>query len=61
MSSVNPEDPPIDLILEIVDSEMPGARQPKVLLFDIGGVCVSYSMSFLILFDQMTVEFHHFG
>ena len=42
MSGINPEDPPVDLILQVVDLEMDGPKQPKVLLFDIGGVCVSY-------------------
>lgn len=41
MAGINIEDPPLDLILEVVDSEM-GPKQPKVLLFDIGGVCVSW-------------------
>lgn len=35
------EDLPVDQILEIVDAEMDGNKQPKVILFDIGGVCVS--------------------
>lgn len=30
----------VDHVLEAVDS-MTGSKQPKVLLFDIGGVCVS--------------------
>ncbi|KAK2593693.1 hypothetical protein QQS21_008601 [Conoideocrella luteorostrata] len=39
MSLLGPEDPPIDQILEAID-EMAASPQPKVLLFDIGGVCV---------------------
>ncbi|ATY66096.1 HAD-like domain [Cordyceps militaris] len=34
------EDPPVDLILEAIDGELYGPKQPKVILFDIGGVCV---------------------
>jgi hypothetical protein len=40
MSLLGVEDPPIDQILEAID-EMAASKQPKVLLFDIGGVCVS--------------------
>ncbi|KID85894.1 epoxide hydrolase [Metarhizium guizhouense ARSEF 977] len=39
MSLLGVEDPPIDQILEAID-EMAASKQPKVLLFDIGGVCV---------------------
>ncbi|KAM4065999.1 hypothetical protein HRG_000158 [Hirsutella rhossiliensis] len=34
------EDPLVDQILEAVDAEMASQKKPKVLLFDIGGVCV---------------------
>lgn len=34
-------DVPIDDILTVIDIEMANQRQPKVILFDIGGVCVS--------------------
>ncbi|QUC20591.1 uncharacterized protein UV8b_04832 [Ustilaginoidea virens] len=40
MSLLGPDDPPVDQILEAID-EMAAAPQPKVLLFDIGGVCVA--------------------
>lgn len=41
MSELGIDDPPVDLILDVIDAEMPGPKQPKVILFDIGGVCVS--------------------
>jgi len=42
MSLFSLEDPSVDQILEAIDDEMAATRkQPKVLLFDIGGVCVS--------------------
>ncbi|TQV93927.1 hypothetical protein V2A60_003917 [Cordyceps javanica] len=34
------EEPPADLIIEAIDGELYGPKQPKVILFDIGGVCV---------------------
>ncbi|KFH46853.1 Acyl-CoA dehydrogenase family member-like protein [Hapsidospora chrysogenum ATCC 11550] len=34
------EDRTVDHILDLVDAEMSAEKQPKVLLFDIGGVCV---------------------
>ncbi|GJN86605.1 hypothetical protein PLIIFM63780_010186 [Purpureocillium lilacinum] len=41
MSLFSLEDPSVDQILEAIDDEMAATRkQPKVLLFDIGGVCV---------------------
>lgn len=36
------EEPPADLIIEAIDGELYGPKQPKVILFDIGGVCVSH-------------------
>lgn len=41
MVSSSLDDLPVDKILEIVDAEMEDPKLPKVLLFDIGGVCVS--------------------
>ena len=41
MSVLSFEDPTVDQILEAIDVEMADQMQPKVLLFDIGGVCVS--------------------
>lgn len=35
------EDQPVEYILDAIDSVMSSQPQPKVLLFDIGGVCVS--------------------
>lgn len=37
---MEPDTCSVELILEAIDAEMEGA-QPKALLFDIGGVCVS--------------------
>ncbi|KAF8855135.1 epoxide hydrolase [Acephala macrosclerotiorum] len=34
------EDFPVEFVLESIESIMPPSNQPKVLLFDIGGVCV---------------------
>ncbi|KAJ4155703.1 hypothetical protein LMH87_000937 [Akanthomyces muscarius] len=34
------DEPPADLIIEAIDGELYGPKQPKVILFDIGGVCV---------------------
>jgi hypothetical protein len=36
-----PEDQPVEYILDTIDDIMASPSQPKVLLFDIGGVCVS--------------------
>lgn len=54
MSGINPEDPPVDLILQVVDLEVDGPKQPKVLLFDIGGVCVSFVFFLLVLAFLLT-------
>lgn len=32
----------IEQVLEGIDAEMSNINRPKVLLFDIGGVCVSH-------------------
>lgn len=37
---MDPESFPVDQILQAIDAEMENLK-PKVLLFDIGGVCVS--------------------
>jgi hypothetical protein len=42
------EDGTVDHILDLVDAEMSAEKQPKVLLFDIGGVCVSDSASLTV-------------
>jgi hypothetical protein len=39
------ENYPVEFILESVESIMARRKQPKALLFDIGGVCVSESVS----------------
>lgn len=36
-----PDEQPVEYILEGLDAEMALAAQPKVILFDIGGVVVS--------------------
>jgi hypothetical protein len=37
-----PEEQPVEYILDAIDGIMaPSSQPPKVLLFDIGGVCVS--------------------
>ncbi len=34
------EDYPVDFVLDSINSAMAPLKQPKVILFDIGGVCV---------------------
>jgi hypothetical protein len=46
----------IQFALESVDAIMSPPKQPKVLLFDIGGVCVSKSLSFTPLFLLLAPE-----
>jgi FMN phosphatase YigB (HAD superfamily) len=41
-------DYPVELVLESTESAMVPRKQPKALLFDIGGVCVSRSSSILL-------------
>lgn len=41
-----PEEQPVEYILEGIDAEMAASAQPKVILFDIGGVVVSGSGSY---------------
>ena len=41
MDTYNLEDRTVDHIINLVDAEMASNNQPKVILFDIGGVCVS--------------------
>jgi hypothetical protein len=41
VGSMSQEDYPIEFVLGSIEAIMPGQKQPKVLLFDIGGVCVS--------------------
>lgn len=31
----------VEHVLDVIDSEMASPKKPKVLLFDVGGVCVS--------------------
>ncbi|CZR53435.1 related to epoxide hydrolase [Phialocephala subalpina] len=39
------EDFPVEFVLESIESIMPPSNQPKVLLFDIGGVCMAVTNS----------------
>lgn len=41
MDIYNFEDRTVDHIIDLIDTEMADSKQPKVVLFDIGGVCVS--------------------
>lgn len=48
ISIINPHSPMdledtelIEHVLDVIDSEMASPKKPKVLLFDVGGVCVS--------------------
>lgn len=45
---MDPETYSVDQILEAIDAEMENPK-PKVLLFDIGGVCVSRPSRKLVL------------
>ncbi|KAL6879491.1 HAD-like protein [Trichoderma longibrachiatum] len=47
---MEPEGIHVDLILEGIDAEM-GATQPKVLLFDIGGVCVKSPFQIILDYE----------
>lgn len=38
---LNEEDLPVEYVLDAIGTIMSSQRQPKVILFDIGGVCVS--------------------
>jgi hypothetical protein len=42
------EDVPIEFVLEGIESIMASVKQPKVILFDIGGVCVSVPYPFWV-------------
>lgn len=46
------DEPPADLIIEAIDGELYGPKQPKVILFDIGGVCVSHFPTQLLKYLQ---------
>lgn len=36
--------------MEAIDGELYGPKQPKVIMFDIGGVCVSLIMRSTLLY-----------
>ena len=50
----------VDLILEGIESTMTVTKQPKVLLFDIGGVCRSINKVALIYANTRKVLLHPF-
>jgi hypothetical protein len=64
---MDPENYSVDQILEAIDAEMANLK-PKVLLFDIGGVCVSRryrklvlaSVALRVAFDDEIEFMHHF-
>jgi hypothetical protein len=39
------EDYPVDFVLDSLETIMTPSKQPKVILFDIGGVCVGDTSS----------------
>ncbi|KAF5875214.1 putative epoxide hydrolase protein [Botrytis fragariae] len=45
------EDYPIDFVLESIETIMTSENQPKVILFDIGGVCVLSPMQAILDFE----------
>jgi hypothetical protein len=47
--SMSQEDVPIEFVLEGIESIMASSKQPRVILFDIGGVCVSVLYPFSVL------------
>lgn len=49
-----PDEQPVEYILDGIDAVMASKVQPKVILFDIGGVVVSASDSF----PQRLHQFH---
>lgn len=49
-----PEDHPVEYILDAIDGIMAPVSQPTVLLFDIGGVCVSEIMPTIFTRNQLT-------
>lgn len=51
MSFSDLEDYSVEQIIEVID-EMARSKQPKVLLFDIGGVCVSQLSHLQVIVSQ---------
>jgi hypothetical protein len=49
------EDYPVDFILESIESAMAPPKQPKVLLFDVGGVCVSLLPMYFLFLDSLFI------
>ena len=42
------EDYPVEFVLDSIESVMAPQKQPKVILFDIGGVCVRDDLPFIL-------------
>jgi len=47
------EDYPVEFVLGSIESVMAPEKQPKVILFDIGGVCVRDHLSLMPMFCTM--------
>ncbi|KAL2071085.1 hypothetical protein VTL71DRAFT_12320 [Oculimacula yallundae] len=45
------EDYPVDFVLDSIEATMATSKQPKVLLFDIGGVCVLSPMQAILDYE----------
>ena len=45
----------VEQVLELVTAEMAVVKKPKVLLFDIGGVCVSEFTPKIVAFIQSMI------
>lgn len=54
MDGYSLENPTVDQIIAVIDAEMAASNQPKVILFDIGGVCVSHISANLHIFHGLT-------
>jgi hypothetical protein len=66
------EDYPVEFVLESLESVMAPQKQPKVILFDIGGVCVGDDIppfspdnqvpaSHILIFDLTTLYMYDWG
>jgi hypothetical protein len=42
------EDYPVEFVLDSIESVMAPQKQPKVILFDIGGVCVRDNLPLIL-------------
>lgn len=50
-----PDEQPVEYILDSIDAEMAASTQPKVILFDIGGVVVSGPRLFISILYTLWV------